>query len=558
MIDRDVGLRPETSVRRLAVGAVMLISIAINFRHVLSAPAVYLGGDPDAVAMALWHTWWPQFGLLLPDALALTAYSGAPFMANHLRYMPILQSFLFGAFNRLVDPVLAMNLVLMSCQAATHYFLYRMLRTLPANYLLALAGATAFVLSPWYSSKASQSDVIAIALWPLPLAITMWSSWLRSPRTMLAIILAGVVWLAVLNGLQNMAWIVALLLPYFVYTWSRQRALMSHPPSGHLRNGDQVALICLLLTVLLLLYPAPNVVRTTNSGEAAYAAADSVASGGILNLLMRTAPAVWFCAALVLVTPISIRSARPWFVLGAANIVFALGLLPGPLDLVSGALRLRLSALHTPDAFWPPAMLAMTVFAVLGWTKWQRTQPSKTAVTLTVIVAVGLVGAGIISPADRGLVQHTSGAASAFYAQVAGDPEDFLILQYPFGLHNLQDGQATGGSAHLVQYAVWHHKRTLSGVAPHFTPAVHAAFAEVPFLHPLGDASDSANTAVKLAQAVQEWRIGYVVLHTELLDEHQQGWLKLLVSQSNALCPGVQRGSLLVFRARWYPAGCLP
>jgi hypothetical protein len=87
---------------------------------------------------------------------------------------------------------------------------------------------------------------------------------------------------------------------------------------------------------------------------------------------------------------------------------------------------------------------------------------------------------------------------------------------------------------------------------------VHAAFAEVPFLHPLGDASDSANTAVKLAQAVQEWRIGYVVLHLELLDEHQQSWLKLLVSQSNALCPGVQRGSLLVFRARWYPAGCLP
>jgi hypothetical protein len=92
------------------ISILILLALLIQFDYHLLHLADHLPGTTDQAAMALWHTWWPQFGIRAPEGLAIHAYGGGPYLANHLAYMPILQSWIPG-FQAANNPVLSINLI---------------------------------------------------------------------------------------------------------------------------------------------------------------------------------------------------------------------------------------------------------------------------------------------------------------------------------------------------------------------------------------------------------------------------------------------------------------
>ncbi len=539
----------------------MVIGIAANFGSILPSLQTSLSGDPDKAALALWHIWWPQFGFWKPDALAITAYSGAPFLSNHLGYMPIFQSMVFGLLAKTSgSPVLSLNLVLLASQIATHYMLHRFLEYKTRSTYIALFAATAVVLSPWYSGRISASDVISAGLWLLPAALLLWDAWLERQGVLQAGLLGGILYVATLSGIQNMAWILALWLPYAVWSLPQVRADPSFADDRKLFSArDQLALIGFAFVILLLIYPGPNIMRSLQGGEPAYASPTSpTPEHSLVGTLLRTAPIIWMLAAAKLTFSTVSRSSKPWLVLGSICIVFALDILPEPLQMVTGALRIPFLPLYGFESFFGPAIVALAVFGSLNWGAKRRTAIDKRMSWLAGTAALLVIITLSFAARQRDKTfQQVSASTAKFYSGISHEPEDYLLLNFPFGLSNVQDENSLGEHAHLAQYAAWHRKRTLSGVAHYYEPAVFDSFAAMTFLFPeFDDLQEMENAAQALASAVNTWRIGYVVVHSELVATDVVQSIDEMADLTGALCPGIRRHNLISYRAKWHPYGC--
>ncbi len=543
----------------------LLAALALHFAALLPRLATHLPGTPDDAALALWHTWWPLAGLASSDTLsfgpALNAYSGGPYLANHLGAMPLLQSLLFAPLRALTgSPIAAFNLVLMLMQALTHALTFACLRSKGAPPAAAGLGAGAFVLSAWYYAALTGADIITAALWPLPLALLLWDRLLDRPGIWRALLAALAVYAGVLSGVQHLAWVFNLWLPYAAWTgFQSVRREGEGDPAGRARLVDALLAAGVGLAILLLIYPGHNMMRTLMGNEPAFGSAAAVgvmaqpARSFAVNLL-RTAPLIWAAAAAgFALGGQDERGARFWLVAGVGSLLFAFGALPDLSRMVIGALGLPFQPVYGIAIFFGVAAFALTVYACLALGRLAAVPRP-----VTWLAAGGLLLAMVAAdyPALRGLPQHRVEAAP-YYATIAADREDYFVLDYPFGLLGAQDGRATGSAAYLARAAVWHGKRTVSGVAAYYPPAHHALMEGYPFLFPERLTPDQMGAAAEsLGRAVREWRIGYVVVHPDLLGEADRAAVDALAAESGALCPAVSRDGLLFYRARWHPAGC--
>ena len=63
-------------------------------------------------------------------------------------------------------------------------------------------------------------------------------------------------------------------------------------------------------------------------------------------------------------------------------------------------------------------------------------------------------------------------------------------------------------------------------------------------------------SAAALADAVRSWRIGYVVVWPQLLDQDELERIEEMLDTSAVLCPAAEQDNVLLYRARWHPDGC--
>ncbi len=549
-------LRSKTSTLLPPVLSVLL-TLILNFDRLLLQPATRIGGEPGSAAFALWAVWWPQFARRVPDGLIINAYNGAPYLSNHLGYLPLLPSFLFGLLHPLLGPVLAFNLLLLISQAATQVCLYGFLRSKRVPVPVALLAAAAFVLTPWYAGLVGRADVIGIGLWPLPLALLIWDRWRESPTWPRALGVVAVLYAALLSGVQHLAWIVALWLPYALWTGRDLWHGDAGADEGPRASRGQLSLIALLLITLFLIYPAPALIRTLQGNEPAFASA--VVSPlplrrSFIGLLKDSGPLIWLFAMSAFFFAPSSRRTNVWLVTGGLCLLVAFGLLPEPLRVLAGALALPYQPLYDYEMFYGLALFALLVYGCSGWGEAWGSLANPLLRRGMLAGALGLIlltGPAVLRPLET----HTV-AAPPFYGEIAAEPEDYLLLVYPFGLQNADGDQALGEGAYLIREAVWHHKRTLSGIG-HYEPEVYQNFEAMPFLFPESlPAGELDEAAEALGVAVREWRMGYVVAHADLLSAEALQAVDELATRSDALCPAVRHGNLIVYRARWHPYGC--
>jgi hypothetical protein len=222
--------------------------------------------------------------------------------------------------------------------------------------------------------------------------------------------------------------------------------------------------------------------------------------------------------------------------------------------MLTGALGFTSQPLFEAQFIFGAAVLALTIYASQQLTLVQLLQKDWQRWLVAGGIAVLILGA--LFPALREQQRHTV-QNYAFLRELAADPEDYLVLHYPFGLTGLANQTVSGQHAELSRYALWHQKRTPNGVALYYDSATFSRFSEQQFLflNQLS-ADDTANAASQLGEAVRTWRIGYVIVHPELLSQSEIEMLDSLAVDSEALCPAFEQEGLHVYRALWHPAGC--
>jgi hypothetical protein len=146
--------------------------------------------------------------------------------------------------------------------------------------------------------------------------------------------------------------------------------------------------------------------------------------------------------------------------------------------------------------------------------------------------------------------------AEGFYREIADEPEDYIVLEYPFGAWSAADGTCLDEGASLMLNTVWHHKRTISIAAPYIEEEVIDRLDGDLALDPAGIEDRMDKAAEQFARAVDEGRIGYVVVHPELVSGENRVIIDELAAQSGALCAPFEQDSLIVYRAQWHPEGC--
>jgi len=492
------------------------------------------------------------------DDLVIHSFIGAPYLSNHLRYLPILQSVVFSALKG-AGPVLTFNLLLIVSQVASQLMLFWFfIRKGITGWWAALA-ATAFVISPWYSTMLSQADLIAVGWWLPPLALIIWDRWLEKLSPWRTGAVTVVLYAAVLCGIQNIMWIAGLWLPYAAWSfWQRSKA----DPEFLKSRSDHLAGLGLTLMVLLLIYPTPVLVRSLQREEPAYGPAlGEPVLRSFIGWILRTGPAIFGLTAVTGVLAKRERGAAGWLGVAGLNAAVGFGVLPDPLNMIAGALGLTYWPLAEREFFFGIAIFAMLVYISRNWTALQATKDdlgnNQRPILWTgvwIAVLVGLVGTNLTGL--RTLPNHEV-IVPAFYQEIATEPEDYIVLEYPFGVSSVADGRTMGQAAYLAQNAVWDSKRPTSGLATYYEPHIFDKMAATTFLFPEALTQDNqAQAAEALGIAVREWRIGYVVMHPDLLSAEMQAAIRKLAEQSQALCPPVEREGLVIFRAQWHPYGC--
>lgn len=547
--------KPISLALLLVAGSLILVSLMAW--PWLADAAHRLPGATEQATLALWHTWWTGFGWHTSDTLSFglpfTLYSGAPYLSNRLAYLPVIQGpIFFSPLHALTgSPVLAFNLTLLLNAALTLLTsaIYFKSKGLP-NWLAAL-GALAFSLSGWMLARAYQSDLIALSLWPLPLALLFWDRWLAAPRSLDLAALVISLYAGVLCGIQGFAWIFSMWLPYMLYTGIvRWQALRRAPDTSAERLSRAFGVGMLVFVVLLLIYPLPGIVRTLSGIEAPLGPATvSPAERSFIVLLTINAGAALLLAFAGLAVAPAQPRARVWGVLALINLAFALGIVPDFSRMLIGALWLPFQRSYTPDLLFAPATFALLMLAAMQFSEpFEKATLSTRAGGLIAALLLILGGAAL---SMRG-VQTTHIVDYPVLRSFRPDPEDYLVLHYPFGTYSTLTGEGQGAHPELAVYAIWHEKRPLSIIAPLVDPRAEARFSTMSFLT-LDITSDSP---AELAEAVNTWRMGYVILHPDLLASSERATIESLIVDSEALCDPVERDGLILYRARWHPGGC--
>lgn len=448
------------------------------------------------------------------------------------------------------SPVLAFNLLLITSVLAAGLSVYTLLRLQGLEAWEALIGAGAFSLSGWVVGALAEGQLSAFSLWALPLILVAWVHWEQHPGVLPAISVAGAFALLVFSDVRQIEAGLLLLLPYaIVRLWHWDKAL-------RIDHADELRLLALLLLIILLIFPAPNIMRVAAGAEPAYGVLglpqDSLSTFGLLRMLAGT---ILLFGLLFWYGSSTGEEAWLWLGVAALCMAIAMGMLATPLSLLMASLNGEGRSLASSSAFGGAALLALVQAAAVVWRS-RRPQHFPIWALPGAALAILAISIGANPALIRGL-PHSIPPASDFYQELRAEPEDYYLLQYPYGLVSSGSGEQVGTSAELAATVVWHGKRSLTAVAPYVSSNLLSYFRGLGFTEPDQLSIETAEAAAQaLDEAVMTWRIAYVVIHPELLTPEEQVGLDLLLAKATSLCPPQSVEGLSVYRALWHPAAC--
>jgi hypothetical protein len=253
------------------------------------------------------------------------------------------------------------------------------------------------------------------------------------------------------------------------------------------------------------------------------------------------------------------RDGERWFWLIVAMICFVLAL--GPF-IETGGTRIDLpyALLHrllgnqyrTPMRFMTPAVLALAMLisltldrSVFRW-KWLIDRVWVQRLLVAGLMVLFVWDYALLNPFPITVMPDYQA-----YRSIAQEPGDFAVLELPIGVRT---GFAVVGRGETLQYyAPIHQHPTPTGYLSRLPSEVLDYFYSDPLLGALTLSQGlppQAEADAQLSQLIRDWKIGYVVLHRELLEDGRKKSFGDLLNRQPLLEKVGEEGPLVIYKAR--------
>jgi hypothetical protein len=526
--------------------------------------------QPSEFDIFFWNLWWVRHAIfdlhVSPLYTNFVVYPIVSPLAGHT--LAVLWGILSAPFQMVFGLIPTYNAIVVLSFVLAGVAMYAFVRKHVQRASVALLAGLIFAFTPAMIQRASVGHLDKLSIFWLPLCLLLWDKVIETRRWTWAVITGLCLYLSWLTDFQQTMWTLLLLGPYVLFTLIKPRRHEDTEHQKKLRVSVPLWLVAIMLAAFIipaLFAPLPQLLEANKLNypparveETAYFAFQ------VQNLFTRSGNGDFTIGLLLpLLALISIpfirRDGERWFWLIMAIGCFILAL--GPFVEIGGTrIDLPYALLHrvlgnqyrTPLRFMTPAVLALAMVVCLTLDRtvfrWKRLIDR---VWVPRVLAAGLM---VLFIWDYDLLKPfpiTVMPDYEAYRSIAQTPGDFAVLELPIGVRT---GFAMVGRGEMLQYyAPFHQRPTPTGYLSRLPNEVLDYFYSDPLLGALTlsrGLPPQVEVDAQLSQLIREWNIGYVVLHTELLENGRIKSFGDLLNRQPLLEKVDEEGPLMIYKAK--------
>ncbi len=522
-----------------------------------------------------WNYWWIRHALTHGLSIYETSYVFFPFVSSTIFHA--MAAFWYPVW-ALIEPIAgtfaAFGAIFTLAMTLCGVSFYVLLRREGVSIGLALVGGAMLELAPLMFSAIYWSMTSLIAWFWLPLALLTWGELARSRTWRAAIgwgVLFGVtLWAMIITDMQYPIFLAFLILPYGLWTMLRVGSAVRQLGAGMLALGVAVVLLYVGGTL-------PAILSTDQTGFSPTPPERAVAidfplgfvwhtTGGNVSLGAVILPLVVIALIVGVLNRRKYRNAAPVWLWGLALI--APLVLSAGASITIGSTEIVMPYRYFHEVFgglfrYPERLSAVIViagglfaFTILSHALAdRRTLRQMFALVLFFVV---LADARIFASVP---VQPQP-TRYALYEQMGREPYDYVVIEVPTGASSGEGIVGIPEYSALEFYGITHGKRMINGHLSRVNVDHYWWIrTDDPMMAWLGQRRflESANVAQQLRERVFSYPIGYIMIHTNLIDPYAPTLTEItsfLNTQADVLCPPVIEADLIAYRTRWHPDGC--
>lgn len=521
--------------------------------------------QPSEFDIFFWNLWWVRHAIfdlhVSPLYTDMVVYPFLSPLAGHT--LALLWGLLSAPFQPIFGLIPTFNMIMLLSFVLAGACMYAFARKHVRRASIALLAGLIFAFTPAMLQRASVGHLDKISIFWLPVCLLLWDKVIETKRWTWAIMTGLCLYLSWVTDFQQTMWTLLLLGPYVIYTLARQP--LPDRKKAALRAGGLFALASVAFILPALLAPLPQLLQANRLNYPPARLEDTaVFAFPVQNLWLRSDNGDFSIGLLLpVLTLISLPFIRRdrerwfWLIVGLGCFVLALG---PYMDIAGTRIELPYALVHrllgnqyrTPMRFMTPAVLAWTMVVcltldrtVLNWA-WLASRQ------ITQYVIVG--GLMLLLVWDYGLFKPfpiTTMPDYQAYRNIAQTPGDFSVLELPIGVRT---GFAVVGRGEYLQYYAPVHQHPISsGYLSRLPNEVLDYFYADPLLGALTlshGLPPQAEVDAQLSQLIQDWNIGYVVLHRDLLEQGRVKSFGDLLNRQPLLEKVGEEGPLVIYKAK--------
>ncbi len=544
------------------IAVIALNALMANFSTAMPGTVRLQPNDviqPSEFDIFYWDLWWVKHAVFdLHVSPLYTNYVIYPFvspLAGHT--LALWWGLITAPLQGVIGLTPTFNLVVLLTFVLAAMGMYAFVRRHVRRHSIAVLAGLIFAFTPAMVHRASVGHLDKLSIFWLPLVLLLWDKTIESRRWTWAVVTGAAVWFAWLTDFQQAMWALLLLGPYVIYTILGRSAKPQISVSLRLS-----AVMLAAFLVPSLFAPLPQLLAANRLNYPPARLEDTVYFAFPLqNLLVGSDNGDFSIGQLlplltVLALPFVGRDRQRWL-----WIIIAIGctlLALGPYaDFGGTRVELPYALVHrllgnqyrTPMRFMTPAVLALSMVIALTLDdlvdrfKWSSAPRRALAVTL-----------GLLFVFDYKLAEPfpiTIMPDYQVYHDIAATPGDFAVLEVPIGVRS---GFAIVGRGETLQYYAPIHQHPIpSGYLSRLPGEITDYFHSDPLLGALTLSQalpPQTELDARLGQLIRDWNIGYVILHTELLEAGRVRSFQNMLNRQSALQRIGEDGALIIYRAR--------
>ncbi len=575
----------------LLVTLIALNALTANFTTAMPGTLTIQPTDqiqPSEFDIFAWNLWWVRHAVFdLHVSPLYTNYLIYPFtspLAGHT--LALLWGFVSAPFQMVFGLISAFNGIIILSFVLAASLMYTFVRRHVQRQSMAVLAGLIFAFTPAMLHRASVGHIDKLSIFWLPLVLLAWDKVIATRRWTWAIITGLCLYLSWLTDFQQAMWALLLLIPYAAYTLFKPQHHAARRYADTGQRGDaenksklrgSVALWLVLIVLLSFIIPSlfaplPQLIEANRLNYPPARLEDTVFFAFPLqNFLMPGDNGDFSVGRLLpILTLISVpfirRDGRRWFWLIIAIGCFILAL--GPyMDIGGARVPLPYSIVHqllgnqyrTPMRFATPGVFALTMFISLSLDRAFASRRLRTSlitrhsslITRYSLLVSGLIVLFILDYRLLQLFPITIMPDYHIYRTIANDRRDFTVLEVPIGVRT---GFAIVGRGEYLQYYQPIHQHPIpSGYLSRLPNEITNFFYNDPLIGALTLSHafpPMADVDAELSAVIRNWRIGYVILHRDMLEPGRVRSFGNLLNRQPQLERVDEEGPLVVYRAK--------